>query len=121
MLWAIVWLVWAHTTWVMDWVAPDHPACRFMLVVLMLISLAMSAAVPRAFTGTGLLSAGLVIGGGFALQQVGRTTSAVVVLRRSSRERLGRNFERILVWNLPTGAFAVGTDLAGGLLGFPAP
>ena len=64
---------------------------RLLLVALMLISLLMSVAIPKAF-GEG----GLMFALAYATIQVGRTTFVVLVLERSST--LGRNFQRILAW-----------------------
>jgi low temperature requirement protein LtrA len=139
LLWAMVWLVWAYTTWVTNWMDPDRLALRILLIVLMLVSLAMSAALPRAFSGAGLLSAGLVVGCAYAVQQVGRSAFMVVTLRGPANESLRRNFQRILAWCALSGVFAIGgglahgwgrcalwslavaTDVCGGLLGFRTP
>jgi low temperature requirement protein LtrA len=110
LLLAMMWICWAYTTWVTNWMDPDRLAVRIVLVALMLISLAMSAALPRAFgayEGHGDL--GWLIGDGYALSQIGRSVFMVVALRG---QRLERNFERILVWCLITGVLAV----AGGLV-----
>jgi low temperature requirement protein LtrA len=139
LLLAMVWLVWAYTTWVTNWMDPERLQLRVLLVALMLVSLAMSAALPRAFTGAGLIGAGLVVGGGYAVAQVGRSTFMVLALRGPGQQVLRRNFQRILAWCALSGAFAVVgglvhgvprdllwvlavlTDLAGGLLGFRTP
>ena len=63
LLLAMVWLVWAYTTWVTNWLDPERLEVRLLLVVLMLISLAMSASLPRAFEDLGLW-----VGGAYALQ-----------------------------------------------------
>ena len=51
---AMVWLAWAYTTWVTNWLDPERLRVRLLLVVLMLISLVMSAALPDAFANRGL-------------------------------------------------------------------
>ena len=63
----------------------------------------MSAGLPEAF-GRG----GLAVGGAYAAIQIGRTLFAVVAFRG---EALERNFQRLLVWVIASGALAV----AGGL------
>src|ERR1700750_1820373 len=88
LLLAMVWLVWAYTTWVTNWLDPERMAVRLLLVVLMLISLAMSAALPRAFEDLGLW-----VGGAYALQQIGRSGVIVVALRGHP---LDANFPSIL-------------------------
>ena len=62
---------------------------RLLLVALMLISLLMSVAIPKAF-GEG----GLMFALAYDIIQVGRTSFVVLVLERSSM--LGKNFQRIL-------------------------
>ena len=139
LLWAMVWLVWAYTTWVTNWMEPGTGEVRILLIALMLVSLGMSAALPRAFTGTGLLGAGLVVGGAYAVQQVGRSVFMVVVLRGPAAQPLRRNFQRILAWCVLSGALALAgglvhgwgrdllwvlavvADVGGSLLGFRAP
>jgi low temperature requirement protein LtrA len=131
LLLVMIWLVWSYTTWVTNWLDPDQMAVRLLLVVLMLVSLSMSAALPRAFEDLGLW-----IGGGYALQQVGRSVFMVIALRGHA---LQANFERILAWCVVSGALAVGggfahgsaryllwllavgVDLAGGAVGFATP
>jgi low temperature requirement protein LtrA len=118
LLWAMVWLVWVYTTWLTNWMDPERLALRGLLVALMLVSLAMSAALPKAFTGTGLLTAGFVVGAAYAVQQIGRSTFMVVVLRGpgkgANQEAVRRNYQRILAWCVLSGALAIGGGLAGG-------
>jgi low temperature requirement protein LtrA len=139
LLWAMVWLAWAYTTWVTNWMDPDTSELRILLIALMLVSLAMSAALPRAFTGTALLSAGLVVGCAYAVQQVGRSAFMVVAPRGPASRPLRRNYQRILAWCVLSGTLAVAgglihgwgrdllwllavaTDVTGGLLGFRTP
>jgi len=131
LLLVMVWLVWSYTTWVTNWLDPQQMAVRLLLVVLMLISLAMSASLPRAFEDLGLW-----VGGAYAAQQTGRTVFMVIALRGHP---LRANFQRILVWCIVSSALALGggfahglarellwlgavsVDLAGGLVGFAAP
>jgi hypothetical protein len=131
LLLAMVWLVWSYTTWVTNWLDPELMAVRLLLVVLMLVSLAMSASLPRAFEDLGLW-----VGGAYALQQIGRTLFMVIALRGHPLEA---NFQRILAWCVASSAFAlagglahgharallwlgaVGIDLLGGVVGFATP
>jgi low temperature requirement protein LtrA len=131
LLLVMVWLVWAYTTWVTNWLDPEQMTVRLLLVVLMLVSLAMSAALPRAFTDLGL-----AVGLAYAIQQIGRTTFMLVALRGHPLEA---NFQRILAWCVLSSAFAVAgglahgqarallwvlavsVDLAGGAVGFYTP
>jgi len=106
LLLAMVWLVWAYTTWVTNWLDPELMAVRLLLVVLMLISLAMSASLPRAFEDLGLW-----VGGAYAVQQIGRSVFMVIALRGHPLEA---NFQRILAWCVVSSAFAVAGGLAHG-------
>src|SRR4029077_10896137 len=99
-------LVWAYTTWVTNWLDPELMAVRLLLVVLMLVSLAMSASLPRAFEDLGLW-----VGGAYALQQIGRTVFMVIALRGHPLEV---NFQRILAWCVVSSAFALAGGLAHG-------
>jgi low temperature requirement protein LtrA len=127
----LVWLAWAYTTWVTNWLDPDRLLVRLLLVALMLVSLAMSATLPHAFGDLGIW-----VGGAYALMQNGRTAFVVAVLPPGS---LRRNYARIQVWCLASGTLAVagglvhgqarellwllaiGVDVLGGLIGFATP
>jgi len=139
LLLAMVWLLWAYTTWLTNWFDPEKIPVRLLLIGLMLVSLVISAALPGAFRSSGLL-----VGAGYAVMQVGRSLFAVVALRNqppgSARRPLALNFQRILVWCCVSGALAlagglvpglvprvllwlgaVGVDLLGGVVGFYTP
>jgi low temperature requirement protein LtrA len=103
LLLTMVWLLWAYTSWVTNWLDPERIPVRLLLLGLMLVSLVLSAALPSAFGDSGLL-----IGGAYAIQQIGRSLFAVWALRG---QPLQRNFQRILAWCCVSGALA----LAGGL------
>ncbi len=127
----MVWLVWAYTTWVTNWLDPERIAVRLLLLGLAGASLVMSAALPGAFSARGL-----AVGVAYAVMQIGRSVFAVVALRGRP---LQRNFQRILAWCLVSGALAVlgglaapdaraalwvaavGVDLLGGAVGFYTP
>ena len=127
----MIWLVWAYTTWVTNWLDPGRIAVRLLLLGLAGVSLVMSAALPDAFSGRGL-----AVGVAYAVMQVGRSVFAVVALRGRP---LQRNFQRILAWCLVSGTLAVlggiagpharaalwvaavGVDLLGGAVGFYTP
>jgi low temperature requirement protein LtrA len=132
LLLAMVWLVWAYTTWVTNWLDPERIPVRLLLLALMLVSLAMSAALPRAFGDSGL-----IVGLAYALMQIGRSVFAVWALQG---QPLVRNYQRILAWCCVSGGLAiaggltasvypravfwmlaVGVDLAGGIVGFYTP
>jgi low temperature requirement protein LtrA len=127
----MVWLVWAYTTWVTNWLDPDLMAVRLLLVALMLASLALSVSLPRAFEDLGLW-----VGGAYAAQQIGRTVFMMIALRGNPLEA---NFQRILSWCVASSALAIAgglahgnarvllwlgsvcIDLLGGLVGFYTP
>lgn len=131
LLLAIVWLPWVYTTWLTNWLDPERLPVRATLLVLALASLVMSAALPQAFT-----TRGLAVGGAYAFMQIGRSVFAVGALRG---QQLRRNYERILVWCIVSGALAilgglvaghareacwagaVAVDLTGGVVGFFVP
>jgi low temperature requirement protein LtrA len=131
LLLVMVWLLWAYTTWVTNWLDPERIPVRLLLLGLMLVSLVMSAGLPEAF-GDG----GLLVGCAYAVMQIGRSTFAVWALRGAAQRR---NFQRILSWCCISGALAVvgglahadlrgalwlaavGVDLLGGAAGFYTP
>ena len=129
---AMVWQLWAYTTWVTNWLDPERIPVRLLLLALAAVSLAMSAALPLAFTSTGLL-----VGGCYAVMQIGRSAFAVWALRGQA---LAANFQRILAWCCVSGMLAViggvtadvvarallwlaavGVDLLGGAVGSYTP
>jgi low temperature requirement protein LtrA len=127
-----VWWAWIDTCWVTNWFDPDQPAVRLLLVGIMLASLVMSASLPEAFGGRGLVFAAM-----YAAMEVGRPLFVVAALRRGNELR--RNFQRILVWRGAgaalwlAGGFAHGSartglwvaavvvDFVAPLVGFAAP
>jgi low temperature requirement protein LtrA len=114
LLLAMVWLLWAYTTWLTNWFDPDTIPVRLLLLGLMLVSLVMSAALPGAFASTGWL-----VGLAYAVMQIGRSAFAVIALRgqrQAGHLALARNFQRILVWCWVSGALAVAGGLAHALL-----
>jgi hypothetical protein len=131
LLLTMVWLAWAYTTWVTNWLDPERIAVRLLLLALVPASLVMSAAVPDAFGGRGL-----AVGAAYATMQIGRSAFAVVAL---NGQPLQRNYQRILAWCVVSGVLAilgglkagharellwvgaVGVDLAGGIAGFYTP
>jgi low temperature requirement protein LtrA len=76
LLLGMVWLVWAYTTWVTNWLDPDRTPTRLMLIALMLAGLVMSTGLPEAFGDRDL-----AVGGAYAAMQVGRSAYTVIALR----------------------------------------
>jgi Bacterial low temperature requirement A protein (LtrA) len=104
LLLVMVWALWAYTTWATNWLEPDRIPVRVLLMALMLGSLVMSAELPRAFAG-----GGLVVGVAYAAMQIGRSAFAAWALTGPLR----RNYQRILSWCCVSGALAVAGGLAG--------
>ena len=98
---AAVWYLWIDTTWVTNWLDPERLPVRTMLLVLMLLGLLMSSAIPEAFGEKALLFAGT-----FVAIQVGRSAWTTYALHRHWPEN-GTNFVRITVWQVTSGVFWV--------------
>jgi low temperature requirement protein LtrA len=105
-LFGMVWIVWASTAYLADWLDPNRLPVRRMLLAIMFISLLTSAAIPQAFE-----AAGLAFGAAYATVQVGRSIFAMYAMRH---ERLERNFQRFFVWSLLGGSLAIAGGLAQG-------
>jgi low temperature requirement protein LtrA len=103
---AMVWQVWAYTTWTLNYLDPDRTPVRGMLVALMLGSLVLAAALPEAFQQHGLLVAVV-----YAAMQIGRSVFTLWELRG---EQLQLVYRRLLPWTLVSGAVAVAGGLCGG-------
>ena len=106
LLLTMVWLVWAYTTWVTNWLDPGRLPVRLLLLVLAIISLVTSAALPTAFGRSGW-----IVGGAYLVVQVGRSAFAASVI---DDRALRRNFQRILAWCAVSGLLALAGGLAGG-------
>jgi low temperature requirement protein LtrA len=132
LLLAMVWLLWVYTTWVTNWLDPQRIAVRVLLLALAGASLVLSAALPGAFAARGL-----AVGIAYAVMQIGRSGFTLIALKGRP---LQRNFQRIFVWCLVSGALAilggiatrpaeravawvaaVAVDLLGGIVGFYTP
>jgi len=97
-LWFGIWMVWQHTVWVTNWFNPDTRSIRLMLFSLMIISLFMTASIPKAFADRGLVFAVC-----YVTMQVGR--SLCVVLLLGNNHPLSNNYKRILAWMCISGIF----------------
>jgi low temperature requirement protein LtrA len=131
LLLAMVWQSWVYTTWVTNWIDPNRLPARAMLLAVMLMSLVLSAALPRAFE-----DGGRTVAYAYVVIQVGRSIFMTLALRG---ERLQRNFQRILAWSVVSGvalilgamvdghpreviwAAAIAFDFLGGRVGFWTP
>jgi low temperature requirement protein LtrA len=104
-----VWWAWIYTSWATNWLDPDRTQVRFMLFVLMLSGLVMSAAIPRAFTDRGPAFALA-----FVVIQVGRTAFASWAMRPHHSHHV--NFARITCWLAVSGVFWIAGGFADGNL-----
>ncbi|MEO7100152.1 MAG: low temperature requirement protein A [Luteolibacter sp.] len=98
MLLLAVWWVWVFTTWVTNWLDPEKIPVRFLLLVMMVLGLILSAALPQAFADKGLAFAGA-----YVLMQVGRSVFFLWAVK--GHPGMVRNFQRILVWLSVGGIF----------------
>jgi low temperature requirement protein LtrA len=105
-LFLAVWWAWNYTAWATNWIDPDRPPVRVLMLALMLISLVMSAKIPRAFEDEALGFAAAYV----AIQVV-RSGFMVFALRG---QRMARNYAQLLAWSCIAGvAWIVGAFLHG--------
>jgi hypothetical protein len=91
-LFLAVWWAWNYTAWATNWIDPERPPVALLMVVLMAISLVMSAAIPQAFDARGLAFAAA-----YVLLQLVR--SGFVVWAFAAGERMRRNYAQLLAWS----------------------
>ncbi|MFG1919199.1 low temperature requirement protein A [Micromonospora sp. NPDC048898] len=108
LLLALVWFVWVYTTWLTNWLQPDQGPVRTVLIGVALGSLSLSAAIPQAFAGTGLLFAVI-----YVAVQLGRTVFALWAVRGSPW--LVAGFQQSLPWITGTSVLVVLGGLAAGV------
>jgi low temperature requirement protein LtrA len=101
-----VWWAWICTSWVTNWLDPERIAVRLVLLTLMAAGLVLSASIPEAFEEHGL-SFALA----FVAIQVGRSLFMLWALGNSSPANT-RNFQRITLWFVASGAFWIVGGLA---------
>src|SRR5690606_32520746 len=100
-----VWWMWMFTAWTTNWLNPASTPVRQLLFALMLLGLAMSSALPRAFGDKGLLFAVA-----YVAQHLLRTLYVIHAFGRATPR--GMNFVRILTWQLAAGACWIAGGLA---------
>ncbi|GEE00738.1 membrane protein [Gordonia spumicola] len=94
-----VWWVWNYTAWATNFVDPERTPVRILLVVLMLLSLVMAAAIPEAFGDRG--------------PQFAITLAAIQVIRplfialTMRGQQIGRNYAHLLAWSAAAAAIWV--------------
>lgn len=92
LMFAAVWWAWMYTTWAANWADPERVPVRLMLLLVMLASMIMAVAIPRAFSGQGMAFAIA-----YVAIQVGRSAFMAWVMR--SDPSLDRtNMPRITLW-----------------------
>ncbi len=90
-LFAAVWWAWNYTAWAANWLDPDHPAGRVLMIVLMACALMMAVAMPYAFGAR----AGLFVGAYVAMALI-RAGYAALVMRGQT---MGRNYAQLCAWS----------------------
>lgn len=85
-----VWWAWIDTTWITNWFDPRKMPVRLMLIVLMGLSLIMSAAIPEAWGGRAEWFALA-----YVTLQVGRSAFCLFMLGRNEQ---AENFSRLTFW-----------------------
>lgn len=90
-----VWWAWNYTAWATNWVDPNEPRVRGLMVVLMLLSLVMAVAIPDAF-GSGAL----VFAVSYTLLQIVRSAFMVAALAPGE---MSRNYVQLLTWSAIAG------------------
>ncbi len=106
LLLALVWWAWVYTTWATNWLDARRIPVRLMLIVLMLVSLVLSAALPEAFG-----SRGLIVAGAYVLMQVGRSAFVAIAGRG---QRVDRIFARVTLWSVASGCVWIAGAFVGG-------
>jgi low temperature requirement protein LtrA len=101
-----VWWVWMYTCWFTNFIDPDKPAVRMMMFLLMLAGLALSASIPHAFDGEGL-----VFASAYAFMQVVRTAFLVRALYVHDIGNF-HNMRRVLCWLMASALFWIAGGLA---------
>ncbi|MEQ1495610.1 MAG: low temperature requirement protein A [Novosphingobium sp.] len=101
-----VWWAWMYTTWATNWADPQRFEVRVMLILVMLASLVMAVALPRAFEDHALIFVFAYIA-----IQLGRTLFMTAILWKPSH-RNGRSMLRIAVWFAVSAVAWVGGALA---------
>jgi low temperature requirement protein LtrA len=102
---AAVWWAWIYTTWAANWLDPERVPVRILLLLVMLASLLMAVALPRAFDGGGPLFAFAYV----AIQVV-RSLFVAWVMSRAEGES-GLNMLRVAIWFMVSGLFWIAGTL----------
>ncbi|WP_233457220.1 MULTISPECIES: low temperature requirement protein A [Alphaproteobacteria] len=96
-LFAAVWWAWNYTAWAANWVNPDHPSGRGLMIVLMGCALLMAVAAPQAFSERAEL---------FAIAYVSMALIRAGYMGFVFRGQvMGRNYFQLGAWSAISGAF----------------
>ena len=95
-LFTAVWWAWNYTAWATNWIDPESVPGASLMIVLMAISLVMSAAIPKAFEGRGIPFA-------FAYVAIQVLRSAFMVWAFERGEPMRRNYAQLLAWSCIAG------------------
>jgi low temperature requirement protein LtrA len=96
-LFGAVWWAWNYTAWATNWLDPESVPGAALMIVLMAISLVMSAAIPDAFDGRGIPFAFAYV----AIQVV--RSGFMVWAFTGSDSRMRRNYAQLLAWSCIAG------------------
>lgn len=102
---AAIWWAWMYTTWAANWLDPERAPVRIVLLLVMLGSLLMAVALPRAFDGGAPLFAFT-----YVAIQVCRTLFVAWAMRHAENES-GSNMLRIAAWFATSGALWIAGSL----------
>lgn len=102
------WWIWVYTSWALNWLDPETTPVRLLIFALMLAGLLLTASIPKAFGDRGLWFAGA-----YVAMHLGRTAFMLAVLRKHSAVNF-KNFQRIMVWLVASGAFWLAGGFAEG-------
>ena len=98
-LFLAVWWAWNYTAWATNWIDPERPLVALLMLVLMGISLVMSAAIPEAFGARGVT---------FAVAYVSiQLLRSGFMVAAFGRQTMGRNYAQLLAWSAIAGVFWV--------------
>ena len=103
---AAIWWAWMYTTWASNWLDPERAPVRIVLLLVMLGSLLMAVALPRAFDGGAQLFAFT-----YVAIQLFRTLFVAWALSRAEGES-GLNMLRAALWFMASGVFWIAGALA---------
>src|SRR3984957_5824680 len=96
-LFGAVWWAWNYTARTAHWLDPESAPGAALMIVLMAISLVMSAAIPDAFDGRGIPFAFAYVG----LQVV--RSGFMVWAFTGADDRMRRNYAHLLAWSCIAG------------------